>query len=148
MHIQSTANGHVTWWLSRTCHVFAMSVLALLFPSSNSRMDQFVTDQRKFPLTLSLTKKKISGIGLVSGFANPCVLNPHVLKTEPVFTSINLNSFLVPDITVVLVPALSLNLNHVLGNDFSSNTKYAELNIISLAWHNLMLFTTHCKRAA
>ena len=37
--------------MSRKYHVLAMSVLALLFPSLNSYVDQFVTDQRKFPLS-------------------------------------------------------------------------------------------------
>lgn len=71
MHIQNTAvkNINLTSWLSLAYHVFAMSVLALRFQSSNSCMGQFTTAERKFPLSLSLRRKTFSGIGSVCGCA-------------------------------------------------------------------------------
>ena len=58
MVIQNTVKSSFVT-VSRTCHVFAISVLALRFHSSNSCMDQFVTAGRKSPLTPSLEEKLI-----------------------------------------------------------------------------------------
>ena len=60
-------------------------------------MDQFVTAERKFPLTLSLPKTNIFGIELVCGFAtvdtDVVSSSQHEPKTELVFTNIHLNLF-------------------------------------------------------
>lgn len=97
--------------LSRTCHVFAVSLTLYFSGSVCNRPIQFFCKRAPYEGKTFLTSAS-------QWFCLP-MSNPHVIKMELSFANLNLNfSFVFPEITMALLPALKIKIT-------TSSGKYA-----------------------